>query len=190
MWGSGRREAGCGPDVGRAGVSHCLGKHGPWRVRRNAHSGHALLGGLPGGREGEGRPSVRLTRFVVLGFVGGLGWWTNFLFVDYLIPAGILGLTNRWRDGRGLGFAACGFIVGALPFLGYNLATGGGSFAAGKLASTMRMDFGLPDVWMVLDSARRLVVDQLPPMWGVPRSIFRQATIWTECLFRSGWRHF
>lgn len=116
----------------------------------------------------EGRPSVRLTRFVVLGFVGGLGWWTNFLFVDYLIPAGILGLTNRWRDGRGLGFAACGFIVGALPFLGYNLATGGGSFAAGKLASTMRMDFGLPDVWMVLDSARRLVVDQLPPMWGVP----------------------
>ncbi len=116
----------------------------------------------------EGRPSVRLTRFIVLGFVGGLGWWTNFLFVDYLIPTGILGLTKRWRDGRGLGLAACGFAVGALPFLGYNLATGGGSFAAGKLASTMRMDFGLPDVRMVLDSVRRLVVDQLPPMWGVP----------------------
>ncbi|OGW62832.1 MAG: hypothetical protein A2V83_09695 [Nitrospirae bacterium RBG_16_64_22] len=116
----------------------------------------------------EARPSVRLTRFVVLGFIGGLGWWTNFLFVDYLIPAGVLGLTKRWRSGRGLGLAACGFAVGALPFLGYNLATGGGSFTAGKLSSTMRMDFGLPEVRMILDSIGRLVLDQLPPMWGVP----------------------
>ena len=59
----------------------------------------------------------RLRAALVLGFVGGLGWWTCQLIVSYLVAAGVLVLRGAGRAAglRVLPAAALGFLLGSLP---------------------------------------------------------------------------
>lgn len=78
-------------------------------------------------------------RWLALGLVFGLAWWTNFLIAVYALPAavGLLYAVRRaWLDntGRraligGLGLAAGAFVVGSLPFWLFNLQNGWPSFS-------------------------------------------------------------
>ncbi len=59
--------------------------------------------------------------WLALGFVTGLGWWTNSLIVVYAIPVAILLLPGNWRRGRMIMLALVAFIVGSLPWWLYKL---------------------------------------------------------------------
>src|SRR5258708_9625216 len=60
--------------------------------------------------------------WLALGFLTGLGWWTNSLIVVYAIPVAILLLPGNWRRGQMIVLALVAFIVGSLPSWFYNLS--------------------------------------------------------------------
>lgn len=74
-----------------------------------------------------------LWRWGLLGLTAGLGWWTNGLIVVYLLPIALYLLASlrqrspgpsfsaKWREGRGVGFAALCFLIGSLPWWMYNV---------------------------------------------------------------------
>jgi 4-amino-4-deoxy-L-arabinose transferase-like glycosyltransferase len=69
-----------------------------------------------------------LWRWGLMGLCAGLGWWTNALIVTYAAPAALLILYALQQDRRdlsgyavGIGAALIGFIIGALPWISFNL---------------------------------------------------------------------
>ncbi len=63
-------------------------------------------------------------RAFVLGLVGGVAWWNQFLVISYLLAAGLFLVCRRgWArllpEG---GMALAGFLLGSVPFSLYNLA--------------------------------------------------------------------
>jgi len=104
-----------------------LAIHGAWA--RHGYVDTMLLGTLvllvavrlarPGLAEPE---EVRL--FAVLGLVGGLAWWTNFLSLFYLGPAALFLIWTDWRCvlRRGPWVALGLFLLGSAPFWAFNLA--------------------------------------------------------------------
>ncbi|HPH95958.1 MAG TPA: glycosyltransferase family 39 protein [Anaerolineaceae bacterium] len=77
----------------------------------------------------------------LLGFLGGLGFWTNGLTLVYFIPAWILVVKGGWRPGSekeksrllwgGILFSVVGFAIGASPWLVFLI--NGGSAAIHEL---------------------------------------------------------
>ncbi len=75
-----------------------------------------------------------LWRWALLGLCAGVGWWTNGLIIAYLLPVGVLGLVDLWRNARaryvvhlrmtviGIVVAALCFLIGSAPWWGFNLA--------------------------------------------------------------------
>ena len=60
--------------------------------------------------------------WLILGLVGGLGFWTMGLAGLYLLTIGMVGLRQfRWGNWQRYLLAACGFILGSLPWWWYNL---------------------------------------------------------------------
>jgi 4-amino-4-deoxy-L-arabinose transferase-like glycosyltransferase len=92
-------------------------------------------------------------RWGLMGLCAGLGWWTNALIVTYAAPAALLILWSMWRDRRdlgiyaiGIGAALAGFIIGALPWIMFNLQNdfAGLSFLLGSRSDP---DFAGTDVF-------------------------------------------
>lgn len=78
------------------------------------------------------RPQSRW-RWIALGLVAGIGWWTNFLIAVYALPAAALilqGLARgeRHTAGTSIGLALGAFLIGSLPFWAFNLREGFASF--------------------------------------------------------------
>lgn len=72
-------------------------------------------------------------RWIALGLVAGIGWWTNFLIAVYALPAAVLILLLLLRGDRraaavGITLALAAFVIGALPFWEFNLREGFASF--------------------------------------------------------------
>lgn len=89
--------------------------------------GHALLA----------TPSPPPRRWLALGLLAGLGLWTSFFSLFYLLPVG-LAVIARWRRrllGGSGALAAGGFFLGSTPFWGFNLTHAFGSFELGVTAS-------------------------------------------------------
>lgn len=70
-----------------------------------------------------GRP---LVLFGLLGFLAGLGWWTNYLFSLYLLSAGLylFYLDPKFIFSRSLGIFLGMFVVGSLPLWLFNFHEG------------------------------------------------------------------
>jgi 4-amino-4-deoxy-L-arabinose transferase-like glycosyltransferase len=73
-----------------------------------------------------------LWRFWLLGLLAGLAFWTHAITLPFIVAPGLLYLYQRERkaSGRALLLAALGFAIGCLPFIVYNVQTGGASFQA------------------------------------------------------------
>jgi hypothetical protein len=82
----------------------------------------------------EVRPGIQAAKprlvgaWLVLGVLGGLGFWAFPLIVVYLIPIGVYTLVKLWHTPRRLAAAAllgaAGFAVGAAPWIGYTATHG------------------------------------------------------------------
>jgi hypothetical protein len=72
-----------------------------------------------------------------LGFVGGVAWWANPQAIYLLLPAAIMlapKLLPKWRN---LPLLVMGFVVGAEPWLVYNLRHGWASFEIPPQGTTL-----------------------------------------------------
>ena len=89
-------------------------------MRMSAHAACDLHHGKP----------VRGYRFLLIGLLAGLGWWTNFLIVSALVAsAGVLVLgMRRHMFSRLTLLGLAGFFLGSLPFWLWNASHGWGSF--------------------------------------------------------------
>ncbi len=100
--------------------------------------------------------------YLLLGLVGGLGFWTHYLFVYYLVPIGLtillpaLFADGRWRR---TGAFTTGFLAGVSPVIVYNLRH---SFASLKM-TRMGGNADLAANWA------NLTVRQLPTLLGANR---------------------
>jgi hypothetical protein len=138
-----------------------LAIHGAWA--RHGYVDAMLLGTLcllvtlrlarPGLPE---REEVRL--FAVLGLVGGLAWWTNFLSIFYLAPAALFLIWTDWRRvlRRGPWVALGLFLVGSAPFWAFNLAHAFWSFTL----------FGGGDAGRAPGQLVRVVIEGMPAILG------------------------
>ncbi len=78
------------------------------------------------------RPS-RAWMWALIGFVGGVAWWTNALIVAFGVPCA---LALGWRLSRQrsllplLGLAVVGFVVGSMPFWVFNFTHANAALAA------------------------------------------------------------
>jgi hypothetical protein len=63
---------------------------------------------------------------IAWGLTVGLGWWTNYLIIAYVLPAGYLLWVNDKKCFLRMPFLSAwgSLIVGALPFLLFNQAQG------------------------------------------------------------------
>jgi hypothetical protein len=123
------------------------------------------------GREGVLEAPRR--RFVGLGLLAGLGWWTNYLSATFLVPVA-LGLA--WQGARALrarpravleraAIAGAAAAVGMAPLLGYFLSHGLSLRPPGR---------GI-EVRQAGAQALDLVVDALPPTLGVHPEVWGRA---------------
>jgi 4-amino-4-deoxy-L-arabinose transferase-like glycosyltransferase len=74
-------------------------------------------------------PRARLLgAWLLLGLLGGLGFWAFPLVVVYLIPIGVYALVTLWRAPRRLAIGTLlslfGFAIGASPWIGYTITHG------------------------------------------------------------------
>lgn len=73
-----------------------------------------------------------LWRFWLLGLLMGLAFWVHAITLPFIVAPLLLYLYHKGRQvsGRGALLLALGFVVGCLPFIVYNVQTGGDSFRA------------------------------------------------------------
>ncbi len=102
----------------------------------------------------------RQRRFLILALVAGLGLYTSFQIVHYLVVAGaVLWISDLRLPLRAtLWRAAPAFLVGSAPFWLYNLQRGFES-----LSAPARHETGMG----VIESARTLLLTHLPVIFGV-----------------------
>ncbi|MBW3555927.1 MAG: glycosyltransferase family 39 protein [Actinobacteria bacterium] len=70
----------------------------------------------------------RKRHWVLLGLLGGLGVWTSPQILFFAVPALVYLLARVGRDGWRLVLAVPGGVIGALPWLAFNLRNGFASF--------------------------------------------------------------
>lgn len=118
------------------------------------------IGGLSGQTAGDVIKKERL--YVLLGFVAGIAWWTNFLISFYFLPIAIY-LIYRDRklflSRRPLLFVLA-FIIGSLPFWIFNIKNSFGSLtmlggAEGRFLENLS-DYILYGITEIIGSRRKL----------------------------------
>jgi 4-amino-4-deoxy-L-arabinose transferase-like glycosyltransferase len=109
--------------------------------------------------------------YAALGLLAGLGLWSDMLIAPILLVAAGALLIGRWRELLSLaGVAlALGLLVGAWPYIGFNLATGNATY---KQLSHQSNPSGV-----LLQSAGALTVG-LPVVTGSPHVCVTQGNIW------------
>ena len=115
---------------------------------------------------------LRCTAFyAVLGLLAGLGFWSDMLIAPILLVAVGALLIGRWRELFSLaGVAlALGMLVGAWPYISFNLATGNATY---KQLSHQSNPSGV-----LAQSAGALTVG-LPVVAGSPQVCVTQGNIW------------
>ncbi|MGH7322334.1 MAG: discoidin domain-containing protein [Candidatus Rokuibacteriota bacterium] len=145
------------------------------------------------GQEGVARSPRR--RFVGLGLLAGLAWWTNYLSITFLAPiavalalAGIRAMAREWRSLSRRGALALGaFAVGVSPLYGYYLGHRLPLLPPGSFVGEERVEAHVTG----------LAVDALPQILGVHPAIWRSAygvvyavvaaLTLTALLYSAGW---
>jgi hypothetical protein len=121
----------------------------------------------------EGVAGSPRRRFVGLGFLAGVGWWTNNLGITFLAPVGSLlvaaGLADLPARGQAVaaraGLALGAFVVGAAPVAAYFLPRGLAPLPPGQ-----------PVGWaQSRDQLHGFLVQGLPQILGVHRGVFGAA---------------
>lgn len=109
--------------------------------------------------------------YAAIGYLAGLGFWSDLLIAPILLVAGGALLLGRWREVVSLaGVAlALAFVVGAWPYISFNLATGNATY---KQLSHQSNPSGLPH-----QSVGALTVG-LPVAAGSPHVCVTQGNIW------------
>jgi hypothetical protein len=69
-------------------------------------------------------PSPTGAHATIAGLVTGLAWWTNPQLLYIALPIAFVVVAPLLRQRRAIGFLAIGFLVGALPWLWHNVASG------------------------------------------------------------------
>lgn len=109
--------------------------------------------------------------YAVLGLVAGLGFWSDMLIAPILLVAAGALVIGRWRELVSLagGALVVGMLVGAWPYISFNLATGNATY---KQLSHQSNPSGV-----LLQSAGALTVG-LPVVAGSPHVCVTQGNIW------------
>ncbi|HEX5157912.1 MAG TPA: hypothetical protein VFW17_11915 [Ktedonobacterales bacterium] len=109
--------------------------------------------------------------YAALGLLAGLGFWSDMLIAPILLVAAGALLIGRWRELLSLAEVALvlGLLVGAWPYIGFNLATGNATY---KQLSHQSNPSGV-----LLQSAGALTVG-LPVVTGSPHVCVTQGNIW------------
>jgi 4-amino-4-deoxy-L-arabinose transferase-like glycosyltransferase len=109
--------------------------------------------------------------YAALGLFAGLGFWSDMLIAPILLVAAGALLIGRWRELLSLAGVALvvGMLVGAWPYISFNLATGNATY---KQLSHQSNPSGV-----LLQSAGALTVG-LPVVAGSPRVCVTQGNIW------------
>src|SRR6185437_11995437 len=109
--------------------------------------------------------------YAVLGVLAGLGLWSDMLIAPILLVAAGALLIGRWRELLSLAGVALvvGMLVGAWPYISFNLATGNATY---KQLSHQSNPSGV-----LLQSAGALTVG-LPVVAGSPHVCVTQGNIW------------
>ncbi|HEY1387941.1 MAG TPA: hypothetical protein VGF38_05295 [Ktedonobacterales bacterium] len=123
------------------------------------------------------RPTTRvgwlrcIAFYAVLGLFAGLGFWSDMLIAPILLVAAGGLLIGRWRELLSLAGVALvlGLLVGAWPYISFNLATGNATY---KQLSHQSNPSGV-----LLQSAGALTVG-LPVVAGSPHVCVTQGNIW------------
>ena len=88
--------------------------------------------------------------YLLLGLISGIGFWTHYLFVFYLIPLGLLvilpGLLKKDTLKRSAALAL-GFLVGASPMIIYNLRHSLASMDVIYAAATVDLDVNFSNIF-------------------------------------------
>ncbi len=122
-----------------------------------ALGGAALLLGARMQADGGG-----VRQNLLMGVLCGLGLWTHFFFVYYILPLGLFIVLPTLRPAgrlRRLASLTAGFLAGALPLIVWNLRHGMESFRLRKFVGRL-------DVW---ENLRNLVERQIPYLLGGSR---------------------
>jgi 4-amino-4-deoxy-L-arabinose transferase-like glycosyltransferase len=109
--------------------------------------------------------------YVALGLLAGLGFWSDMLIAPILLVAAGALVIGRWRELLSLAGVALvlGLLVGAWPYISFNLATGNATY---KQLSHQSNPSGV-----LLQSAGALTVG-LPVVTGSPHVCVTQGNIW------------
>lgn len=109
--------------------------------------------------------------YAALGYLGGLGFWSDMLIAPILLVAGAALLIGRWRELFSLAGVALvlAFLVGAWPYISFNIATNNATF---KDLSHRNNPSGWP-----LQTAGMLTAG-LPVVAGSPHVCITQGNIW------------
>jgi len=109
--------------------------------------------------------------YAALGLLAGLGFWSDLLIAPVLLVAAGALVIGRWRELLSLAGIALvvGLLVGAWPYISFNLATGNATY---KQLSHQSNPSGV-----LLQSAGALTVG-LPVVAGSPQVCVTQGNIW------------
>ncbi|HEX6543206.1 MAG TPA: hypothetical protein VF040_15730 [Ktedonobacterales bacterium] len=140
-------------------------------------SGLILLGVWSRLRLPNARPSSRVGWFcciviyAVVGYLAGLGFWSDMLIAPVLLVAAGALVFGRWRELLSLAGVALvlAFVIGAWPYISFNLATNNATF---KQLSHQNNPPGWP-----VQTAGALTAG-LPIVAGSPHVCITQGNIW------------
>src|SRR6185312_15341935 len=109
--------------------------------------------------------------YAALGYLGGLGLWSDMLIAPVLLVAACALVFGRWRELLSLAGLALvvGFAIGAWPYISFNIATGNATY---KQLSHQNNPPGWP-----VQTAGALTVG-IPLMAGSPHVCVTQGNIW------------
>jgi 4-amino-4-deoxy-L-arabinose transferase-like glycosyltransferase len=109
--------------------------------------------------------------YAALGYLGGLGLWSDLLIAPVLLVAAGALVFGRWRELLSLAGLALvvGFAIGAWPYISFNIATGNATY---KQLSHQNNPPGWP-----VQTAGALTVG-IPLMAGSPHVCVTQGNIW------------
>ncbi len=119
----------------------------------------------------RGGQSVSVVRWLGLGFLAGLGLWSNMIVVPALAAAALLlahGLRWRlWRHPGALTAGLAGLAAGLSPWLAWNLRHGGGSLRMSQIGGHAPPVEALANAWdrfLMLQEARHAVPGSQGPL--------------------------
>lgn len=112
-----------------------------------------------------------ITLYAALGYLAGLGFWSDMLIASVLLVAGGALLFGRWRELLSLAGVALvlAFLVGAWPYISFNIATGNATYK--QLAHQNN-----PPGWPIQTFGA--LTAGLPAVVGSPHVCITQGNIW------------